>query len=197
MKIAVIGSGISGISAAWLLSAHANNAHHVTLFEQADYLGGHTNTVDVTLDGVTHPVDTGFLVFNDWTYPNLIALFKHLGVEDANSEMSFSVKLNDAAGVSRIEWSGCNLATVFSQPSNIFKPKFWAMLRDIIRFNKAATALAADQASMPGSLGDYLDKNNYSQAFRDWYLAPMAACIWSTPTQKIGDFPLADRKSVV
>ena len=191
MKIAVIGSGIAGISAAWLLSQHANEAHHVTLFEQNDYLGGHTNTVDVTLDGMTYPVDTGFLVFNDWTYPNLIALFKHLGVEDALSDMSFSVKLTDQSGISRIEWSGCNLATVFSQPSNLFKPKFWAMLKDIVRFNREATLLASQKASMPGSLGDYLNAHQYSQTFRDWYLAPMAACIWSTPTQKISDFPLA------
>ena len=191
MKIAVIGSGIAGISAAWLLSQHADEAHCVTLFEQNDYLGGHTNTVDVTLDGMTYPVDTGFLVFNDWTYPNLIALFKHLGVEDALSDMSFSVKLTDQSGSSRIEWSGCNLATVFSQPSNLFKPKFWAMLKDIVRFNREATLLASQKASMPGSLGDYLDAHQYSQTFRDWYLAPMAACIWSTPTQKINDFPLA------
>lgn len=191
MKIAVIGSGIAGISAAWLLSQHANGAHHVTLFEQHDYLGGHTNTVDVTLDGLTYPVDTGFLVFNDWTYPNLIALFKYLGVEDALSDMSFSVKLTDNSGISRLEWSGCNLATVFSQPTNLFKPKFWAMLKDIIRFNRTATVLASQKTTMPGSLGEYLDANHYSQSFRDWYLAPMAACIWSTPTQTINDFPLA------
>ena len=191
MKIAVIGSGIAGISTAWLLSQHAGGANHVTLFEQNDYLGGHTNTVDVTLDGLTYPVDTGFLVFNDWTYPNLIALFKHLGVESALSDMSFSVKLTDPSGASRLEWSGCNLATVFAQPGNLFKPKFWMMLKDIIRFNRAATALALQTATMPGSLGAYLDANHYSQPFRDWYLAPMAACIWSTPTQKINDFPLA------
>ena len=142
MKIAVIGSGIAGASCAWLLSKFARNAHQVTLFEQNDYLGGHTNTINVTLDNVTAPVDTGFLVFNDWTYPNLIALFKHLGVEDAKSEMSFSVKLTDAQHASRIEWSGANLATVFAQPSNIFRPKFWRMLKDVVRFNKAATQLA-------------------------------------------------------
>ncbi len=196
MKIAVIGSGIAGMSTAWLLSKHANNgnaaeAPHVTLFEQNESLGGHTNTVDVTLDGVTYPVDTGFLVFNDWTYPNLIALFKHLGVEDAKSEMSFSVKLTDEKNASRIEWSGASLATVFSQPSNLFRPKFWRMLKDIVRFNKAATMLATQNAELSGSLGAYLDANAYSETFRDWYLKPMAACIWSTPTQRIEDFPLA------
>lgn len=197
MKIAVIGSGIAGMSAAWLLSQHANTGngsggpHHVTLFEQNESLGGHTNTVDVTLDGLTYPVDTGFLVFNDWTYPNLIALFNHLGVEHATSEMSFSVKLTDEQNASRIEWSGASLATVFSQPSNLFRPKFWRMLTDIVRFNKAATLLATQAAELPGSLGAYLDANGYSETFRDWYLKPMAACIWSTPTQQIDDFPLA------
>jgi uncharacterized protein len=199
MKIAIVGSGIAGISCAWLLSQHAqgrqqngqHQQHQVTLFEQNPALGGHTNTVDVSLDGTTHPVDTGFLVFNDWTYPNLIALFKHLNVETAASDMSFSVKLSDAAGASKLEWSGSNLATVFSQPSNLFKPKFLGMLRDIVRFNREATAMAAQKAAMAGTVGDYLADNHYSQAFRDWYLAPMAGCIWSTPTKKINDFPLA------
>ena len=191
MKIAVIGSGIAGLSCAWLLAKHGSDTWQVTLFEQNDYLGGHTNTIDVTLDGITYPVDTGFLVFNDWTYPNLIALFKHLGVEDAVSDMSFSVKLTDTSGNSKIEWSGSSLATVFAQPGNLFKPRFWGMLRDILRFNREATALAANRAQMPGTVGQYLVANGYGRTFRDWYLAPMAACIWSTPTKKIDDFPLA------
>jgi predicted NAD/FAD-binding protein len=190
MKIAVIGSGIAGASAAWLLSKFADRAHQVTLFEQNDYLGGHTNTINVTLDGVTAPVDTGFLVFNDWTYPNLIAMFKHLGVADALSDMSFSVKLTDGDH-SRLEWSGSNLATVFAQPANLLKPKFWAMLRDIVRFNREATGLVTSNSAMPGTVGEFLRANRYSTAFRDWYLSPMAGCVWSTPTQKIDDFPLA------
>lgn len=192
MRIAVIGSGIAGLSCAWLLSRHAGGRHQVTLFEQNARLGGHTNTVDVTVDGMDYPVDTGFLVYNDWTYPNLIALFAHLGVEVAPADMSFGIKLLDAAGRGRLEWCGSdNLATVFAQPSNLLRPAFWGMLRDLLRFNREASALAASGQPMPGTLGQYLDANGYGNAFRDWYLRPMAACIWSTPTQRIGEFPLA------
>lgn len=190
MKIAVIGSGIAGASSAWLLSKFADENHQVTLFEQNDYLGGHTNTINVTLEGLSSPVDTGFLVFNDWTYPNLIAMFKHLGVADALSDMSFSVKLTEGES-NKLEWSGSNFATVFAQPINLFKPKFLGMLRDIVRFNREATALVANKNAMPGTVGEYLCANGYGVPFRDWYLAPMAGCVWSTPTQKIDDFPLA------
>ena len=137
-RIAVVGSGIAGLSAAWLLSRR----YGVTLFEANDYLGGHTNTVDVTLDGVTHPVDTGFLVFNDRTYPNLVALFRHLGVREAASEMSFSVRLDDEG----IEWAGASLATVFAQKRNLVRPEFWSMLGDILRFNREASNLAQADA---------------------------------------------------
>jgi uncharacterized protein len=192
MKIAVIGSGIAGLSCAWLLSKHANPAHHVTLFEKNDYLGGHTNTIDVTFEGITYPVDTGFLVFNEWTYPNLIPMLAHLGVETAQSDMSFGIKLTDEAGNSRLEWCGSDdISTVFAQPTNIFKPRFLGMLRDMLRFNKAATELAKTKKTLPGTLGQYLDANGYGRAFRDWYLVPMAACIWSTPTKRIDDFPLS------
>ena len=132
MKIAVIGSGISGLSAAWLLNRVEGN--EVTLFEAANYLGGHSNTVDVTLEGITHPVDTGFLVHNPNTYPNLIALFKFLEIEVVETDMSFSVKLDDR----KIEWSGDNLFTVFAQKINLFRPSFWRMVLDILRFNKEA-----------------------------------------------------------
>ncbi|MBL8522078.1 MAG: FAD-dependent oxidoreductase [Betaproteobacteria bacterium] len=196
MKIAVIGSGISGISCAWLLARHSADAHQVTLYEQNDYLGGHTNTIDVTLDGTTYPVDTGFLVYNDWTYPNLIAMFKYIGIESAPSDMSFGIKLLDDAGRGKLEWCGSNdIRTVFAQPANLFRPAFLGMLRDLLRFNREATALAdrsrGDGAELPGTLGQYLDAHGYGMAFRDWYLKPMAACIWSTPTQKIDEFPLA------
>lgn len=190
MKIAVIGSGIAGISAAWLLTHHAPECV-VTVFEKNPRLGGHTHTVDVSLDGLKHRVDTGFLVFNERTYPNLIALFRQLGVATAASEMSFSVKLTDDQNVSRLEWSGASLTTMFSQPANVFRPRFWRMLRDIVRFNREATALAASAALMSDTVGDFLRARGYSAAFRDWYLAPMAGSIWSTPTQKIDDFPLA------
>lgn len=192
MKIAVIGAGIAGLSTAWLLSRHAQGAHQVTLFEKNDYLGGHTNTIDVTFEDTTYPVDTGFLVFNDWTYPNLIPMLAHLNVETAASDMSFGIKLTDTTGKSQLEWCGSNnLSTVFAQPSNLFKPAFLGMLRDLVRFNKEASALATKTQALTGTLGQYLLKHGYGRAFRDWYLVPMAACIWSTPTKRIDDFPLA------
>ncbi len=197
MKIAVIGSGIAGLSCAWLLSRRSstpptNERRQVTLFEQADYLGGHTNTIDVTLEGRTHPVDTGFLVLNDWTYPNLNAMFSHLGVTLAPSDMSFGIKLLNEQGRSRLEWCGSDrLSSVFAQPSNAFKPAFWGMLTDLLRFNREATALADSGGAIHGTLGEYLAAHRYGAAFRDWYLKPMAACIWSTPTQRIDQFPLA------
>ncbi len=191
MKIAVIGSGISGLATAWLLSRHAANAHQVTLYEQAATLGGHTHTVDATVDGMTYPVDTGFLVFNDWTYPNFIAMLKYLAVETAPSDMSFGIKLLDARGRGKLEWCGSdNIASVFAQPSNLLRPAFWGMLKDMLRFNREATRLADSHADLPGTVGEYLRAHGYGNAFRDWYLQPMAACIWSTPTQKIDDFPL-------
>ena len=194
MKIAVVGGGISGLSCAWLLSAHhpAREQLSVTLFEKNDYLGGHTNTVDANVDGQTYPVDTGFLVCNDWTYPNLLPMFAHLGVETAPSDMSFGIKLTDAAFNSRLEWCGSDdLSTTFAQPTNLFRPRFLRMLNDLLRFNREATRLADSSAHMPGTLGEYLDRHGYSRAFRDWYLVPMAACIWSTPTKCIDEFPLA------
>jgi predicted NAD/FAD-binding protein len=183
VRIAIVGSGIAGLGSAWLLQ---QQGHAVTVFEAAERLGGHTHTVDVTLDGVTAPVDTGFLVFNDRTYPRLTALFDELGVASAASEMSFSVRV-DAEG---LEWAGTDLAALFAQPRNAFKPAYWRMLADIVRFNRETTAMLANDAVWSLSLGEYLDHGGYSRAFRDWYLLPMAAAIWSSPRKDILDFPL-------
>ncbi|MDO9420434.1 MAG: FAD-dependent oxidoreductase [Herminiimonas sp.] len=194
IKIAVAGSGIAGLSCAYRL---AEAGYDVTLFEANDYFGGHTHTVDVTLDGYTHGVDTGFLVFNKKTYPNLIALFAELKVETAATDMSFSVKLPLANRT--LEWAGGNLDAVFAQRRNIVSPRFHQMLRDILRFNQNATKLAMDEESsfelqtesgQEMSLGTYLTQQSYSKEFREWYLLPMAGCIWSCPTEQMLEFPL-------
>jgi predicted NAD/FAD-binding protein len=190
MKIAVIGAGISGLSCAYRL---VQGGAEVSLYEAGSYFGGHSNTVDVTLDGKTFGVDTGFLVFNDRTYPNLIALFAELGVETAPSDMSFSVKLplSEAPGARMLEWAGSNLDTVFAQRSNLLRPRFLRMVSDILRFNKEATALATGGAMPAMSLGEFLDNKGYSEQFRAWYLLPMAACIWSCPSDQMLAFPVA------
>ncbi len=186
-KIAIVGSGISGLASAYRL-AQAGNA--VTLYEANDYFGGHTHTVDVTLEGVSHGVDTGFLVFNHKTYPNLVKLFAELDVETVATDMSFSVKF--PLGHRDLEWSGSNLNTVFAQRRNLFNPRFLRMLRDILRFNKETTALVTRPQQMPElSLGEYLDLHDYSTEFREWYLLPMAGCIWSCPTAQMLAFPLS------
>lgn len=182
-RIAVVGGGIAGLASAWLLARE----HRVTLFEAASYVGGHTNTVDVEVDGVRHPVDTGFLVFNESTYPNLCALFSELSVPVAKSEMSFAVSV-DAPD---FEWAGSDLGTVFAQRRNLVRPAMWRMLADIMRFNRAATAMAAHAAAPDVSLGDYLEAKRYGRAFRDCYLLPMAAAIWSCPTRSMLNYPLA------
>ncbi len=185
----MIGSGISGLSAAWLLARQSVNC--VSLFEANKYFGGHTNSVDVTLEGVTYPVDTGFLVYNDWTYPNLIGMFDHLGVKTAQSDMSFSVSLGSEDSRGQFEWAGSDrLITTFAQPSNILRLSFWRMIREVLRFNKQASALAASGSIPNITLGEYLDREGYGRELREWYLVPMAACIWSTPSQMINEFPL-------
>jgi len=184
-RVAVVGSGIAGLSAAYRLAPDAR----VTLFEAGAHFGGHTNTVDVTLDGVTHGVDTGFLVFNERTYPHLIRLFAELGVETASSDMSFSVK----APGENLEWSGSDLNTVFAQRSNLLRPGFWRMLLDIARFNRLCTNLAergADDA-LQQSIGAFLREHRFSDSFRDGYFLPMVACIWSCPTDQMLQFPIA------
>ena len=192
-RIAVIGSGISGLSAAY----HLRNQADVTLFEAGSYFGGHTHTVDVTLPSprgmVTHGVDTGFLVFNERTYPGLIGLFAELQVQTSASDMSFSVQTPRASGQRAMEWSGSNLNTVFAQRSNLFSPTFLGMLRDVLRFNTLANALAdrgQDHALMQ-PLGEFLDTHKFGSAFRHWYLLPMLGCIWSCPTDQMLQFPVA------
>ncbi|CAG9171258.1 NAD(P)/FAD-dependent oxidoreductase [Cupriavidus respiraculi] len=183
LRIAVVGAGISGLASAWLLCRR----HRVTLFEAGDYLGGHTNTVDVTLDGHTAPVDTGFLVFNDRTYPNLVAMFRELGVVSHPTDMSFSVSMDQG----RMEWAGTSLNTVFAQRRNAFSPSFLGMLRDIVRFNGAARHNLARAEASRCSLGELLTAGNYGQPFRQHYLLPMAAAIWSCATSDVLRFPAA------
>ncbi len=184
-RIAVIGSGISGLSVAHALAPQAQ----VTLFEADAHFGGHSHTVDVRLNGVRHGVDTGFLVFNHRTYPRLVELFDQLKVPTAPSEMSFSVQVPQQG----IEWSGCDLNTVFAQRSNLLRPRFLGMLAQILRFNRLATGMAqaGNEASMAEPIGDFLSREGFGEAFRDWYLLPMLGCIWSCPTDQMLRFPVA------
>lgn len=184
-RIAVIGSGISGLSVAHRLAPLAD----VTLFEAGGHFGGHTHTVDVTLEGCTHGVDTGFLVYNERTYPNLIRLFDELGVETAASDMSFSVQVPDIG----LEWSGADLNTVFAQRRNLARPGFLRMLADIVRFNRVTTAIARRDAEdeLRQPIGEFLDQGRFSREFRDWYFLPMIGCIWSCPTDQMLRFPIA------
>ncbi len=192
-KIAIVGSGISGLAVAHRLKGQAE----ITLFEAGAYFGGHSNTVDITLPTpqgmVTHGVDTGFLVFNERTYPNLINLFAELGVETALSDMSFSVQAPKVWGDEALEWSGSNLDTVFAQRGNLLRPRFWKMLRDVLRFNQTCTRIAEQQteSEMRQPLSEFLKHHNFSEAFKNWYFLPMMGCIWSCPTDQMLQFPVA------
>ncbi|HEY1131910.1 MAG TPA: FAD-dependent oxidoreductase [Roseateles sp.] len=190
-RIAIIGSGIAGLAAAHRI-ATAPGEHRVTLFEAGGHFGGHANTVDLELEGVVHGVDTGFLVFNRRTYPLLIQLFADLGITPAESDMSFSVQVPRADGQAGLEWSGSSLRSVFAQKRNLLKPRFWRMLAEILRFNRLATTLAetAPDATLQGSIGDFLDAQGFSPTFREHYLLPMIGCIWSCPTDQMLQFPL-------
>ncbi len=182
MKIAVIGTGIAGLSAAWLL----HRRYDVTVFEQNGHAGGHSNTVEATgADGNAIPVDTGFIVYNDATYPNLIALFDHLGVPTKPSDMSFSVSLDRG----RLEYAGDTLFSLFAQRRNLLRPGFYAMIADILRFFRRAERDAADPAFSNVTLGDYLDAKRYGERFRTEHLVPMGAAIWSSPMADIMAFP--------
>jgi predicted NAD/FAD-binding protein len=191
-RIAVVGSGIAGLGAAHRLAPHCD----VTVFEADDRLGGHANTVDVTLPGadglpVTHGVDTGFLVFNERTYPRLCALFAELGVEVAKSQMTFSVQAPRDDG-SRLEWSGTSLNTVFADRGNLLRPRFHGMLLDLMRFNRLATALARRgvDAELAQPLDEFLLEHRFGTAFIDDYLLPMIGCIWSCSTVQMLRFPV-------
>ena len=201
-RIAIVGSGITGLGAAHHLM-QAPGGRHVTLFEAGAHFGGHANTVDVTLPDaqgrpVTHGVDTGFLVFNERTYPNLIRLFAELGVPTAASDMSFSVQVPDQArGLSGLrpglEWCGSSLDTVFAQRRNLVSPAFWRMLGGILRFNRLSTAMAVrgNEQELKQPIGEFLQANGFGAAFQEGYLLPMVACIWSCPVQQMMRFPIA------
>lgn len=180
-EIAVIGSGISGLAAAWLLSER----HRVTIYEKEDRLGGHTNTVTVPSVHGPVSVDTGFIVYNELNYPNLTALFEHLGVPTQPSDMSFAVSLDDGD----LEYAGTNLNGLFAQRRNLLRPRFWAMLNDLRRFYRESPNLSEADSRL--SLGAYLDLHGYSSAFVDDHLLPMAAAIWSAPADAMRAHPIA------
>ncbi|KAI2484636.1 Amine oxidase [Pyrenophora tritici-repentis] len=189
-RIAIVGSGISGLSALYALR---NTQHEVHLFEKEERLGGHTNTVTWTHNGKTTPVDTGFIVLNTATYPNFIKFLAALGVKTVDSEMTFGVSRDAGA----FEWSGTSGSTLFAQPANALKPSFWRMIFDIVRFNQFALDLLSIPPGSPDavaatemSIGEYLELKGYSDAFRDDYLIPMTACVWSTGADKCAlEFP--------
>lgn len=179
-KIAVIGTGIAGNVAAY----HLAKEHDITVYESNDYIGGHTHTHNITIGDETHNVDTGFIVFNHKTYPNFIQLLGELGVDYQHSDMSFSVS-DDKTG---LEYNGTTLNTLFAQRRNFFRPSFYRMIRDILRFNKDSAELLED-TNKDVKLGDYLDDNNYSQQFIEHYIIPMGSAIWSMSRAQMMAFP--------
>jgi len=182
-RIAVIGAGVSGLTAAWLLSEH----HDVQLFEAGDYAGGHTNTENVQAGGRDWPVNTGFIVFNDWTYPNFIKLMDRLGVASEVSDMSFSVDCR----ANGLQYNGTSLDTLFAQRRNLLNLPFLKMIREILRFNKETRAdLQSGEITDEETLGEYLNRNRYSRYFRNHYIVPMGAAIWSAPEVVLESFPI-------
>lgn len=181
LNIAVIGTGIAGMSAAWLL----NREHSVTVYEKNDRIGGHSNTVDaITTQGPT-PVDTGFIVYNERNYPNLTALFRHLDVPTRDSEMSFAASLDGG----RLEYAGTDINGLLGQRRNIVRPRFWRMVADLLRFYREAPALLEDPKAANISLGDYLSRENYGRSFIEDHLLPMGAAIWSTTASEMKACP--------
>ena len=182
-NIAVIGSGISGISATYYLN---KLNYDVSIYESNKYFGGHTNTHEIEIDGVKSPVDTGFLVHNDRTYPNLIDFFRELKIETFPSEMSFSV-MRESDG---IIWAGSNLLTIFAQYKNLFSLRFHKFLREVLRFNKFSIEYLSQCEGNPElTLEDLLQEKKYTKDFRRWYLLPMGGCIWSCPKNELLKFP--------
>lgn len=178
---AIIGSGISGLTSAYLLS----KKHKVTVFEKNPHIGGHTATVDIEKSGVPYAIDTGFIVFNDKTYPNFLALLAEIGIGKQATEMSFSVH-NCQTG---LEYNGHNLNTLFAQRRNIFNPKFWMLVKDILRFNKNCKSIFETQDYQEGySLGEFLRDNNFSEFFSEHYILPMGAAIWSSSLTQMETF---------
>lgn len=196
MKTAIIGSGISGLTAAWLL----HRTQDVTVFEANDYIGGHTHTIDVNYDGEQFAIDTGFIVYNDWTYPNFIALLEQLGVANQPTSMSFSVRCDRT----NTEYNGSSLGGLFAQRRNLFRPRFHRMIRDILRFNRESLALLESDGGEPEGASDrqsntdgeeltvdeYVKQHGYSEQFASQYLIPMGAAIWSCPPETFGKFPM-------
>ena len=181
MKIAIVGTGISGLVAAYHLAPH----HEITVFEAGDHIGGHTHTHQVTSHGRDYAIDTGFIVFNDWTYPNFIALMEQLKVRFIESTMSFSVRCEKTG----LEYNGTSLDALFSQRRNLLSPRFYRMLMDIFRFNREAPSLLHEEEDGL-TLGDYLDREGYSQPFRDHYILPMGSAIWSQAPDGMLKFPV-------
>ncbi|QWE16563.1 NAD(P)/FAD-dependent oxidoreductase [Polynucleobacter sp. AP-Nino-20-G2] len=201
-KVAIIGAGISGLGCAYALRQHPDL--DITIFEGGNHIGGHSNTVDFTLDtpqgSITHGIDTGFLVFNRKTYPRLVRLFEEIGVPIAPSEMSFSVSIDatqKAGHQKKIEWAGNDLNSFFGQRSNLFSLSFWRMAYDILRFNRLATRLAEEQISAKleysepdECIKDFLDRNRFSASFRENYFLPMIGAIWSCSVEQMLEFPI-------
>lgn len=183
LRIAVVGTGVSGLSAAWLLQPR----HDVTVYEKAGRVGGHSNTVSVRLDGADLAVDTGFIVYNAATYPNFVEMLRVLGVDSHETDMSFAASLDGG----RIEYSGANLAALFSQRSNLVSPRFLGMVADLVRFYARATRDARGPMDETQTLGDYLAGGRYGAAFREWHVQPMASAIWSAAPAEILAYPAA------
>ena len=181
-KIAIVGSGISGLTAAYLL----NKEHDVTVFEASDYIGGHTHTVPLTLDGQSIKVDTGFIVCNDRNYPNFLKFMNKLNVKIQPTEMSFSVRNN----AMNLEYNGHNLSTLFSQRRNFFRPSFYRLVRQILRFNKVSKLAIEERKITDITLDEFVSQHRFSSVFRENYLLPMVAAIWSCSVDQAGKFPL-------
>jgi len=183
LKVAVVGSGIAGMSAAWLL----NQRHQVTLYEKEGRIGGHSNTVDVPNGASQTPVDTGFIVYNERNYPNLTALFQHLGVATKDSDMSFAASLKNGG----LEYAGTDINGLFGQRRNLLRPRFWRMIADLMRFYREAPEFLEEFPASEVSLGDYLAQGSYSETFIDDHLLPMGAAIWSTTAEDMRNYPAA------